>query len=110
MDFKFNHVLLGNIPPRIGGVKCYDKTATARNEIILDLDVTWAGDCDIQVGIKKMSASVLDLYIHGHLRVVLKPLIHHMPLFGGIQVRYFNSKLDQLFTDISVIIILPGEF
>ena len=84
-DFKFNHVLLGNIPPRIGGIKCYD-TSTSRNEIIMDLDVTWAGDCDIQVSIKGMKASILDLYIHGHLRVVLKPLIHNLPLVGGVEV------------------------
>ena len=36
-DFKFDHVLLGNIPPKIGGIKCYGKT-TSRNEIILDLE------------------------------------------------------------------------
>ena len=84
-DFKFNHVLLGNIPPRIGGIKCYDKM-TARNEIIMDLEVTWAGDSEIQVSIKGIKASILDLYIHGHLRVVLKPLIHNLPLVGGIQV------------------------
>ena len=40
-DFKFDHVLLGSIPPRIGGVKCYDKNYTSRNEIILDLEVGW---------------------------------------------------------------------
>ena len=36
-DFKFNHVLLGTIPPRIGGIKCY--TFTSRDEVILDLEV-----------------------------------------------------------------------
>ena len=84
-DFKINHVLLGNIPPRIGGIKCFDKM-TARNEIILDLEATWAGDCEMQVSIKGIKASILDLYVHGHLRVVLKPLIHNLPLIGGIQV------------------------
>ena len=93
-DFKFDHVLLGNIPPRIGGIKCYDKL-TARNEIIMDLEVTWAGDCEIQVSIKGIKASILDLYIHGHLRVVLKPLIHNLPLVGGIQVKTKTKKLSQ---------------
>ena len=91
-DFKFDHVLLGNIPPRIGGIKCYDKL-TARNEIIMDLEVTWAGDCEIQVSIKGIKASILDLYIHGHLRVVLKPLIHNLPLVGGIQVKILQISL-----------------
>ena len=93
-DFKFDHVLLGNIPPRIGGIKCYDKL-TARNEIIMDLEVTWAGDCEIQVSIKGIKASILDLYIHGHLRVVLKPLIHNLPLVGGIQVKTKTKKFSQ---------------
>ena len=39
-DFKFDHVLLGNIPPRIGGIKCYEKSYTSRDEIILDLEVS----------------------------------------------------------------------
>ena len=39
-DFKFAHVQLGNIPPRIGGIKCYGKNYTSRNEIILDLEVS----------------------------------------------------------------------
>ena len=38
-DFKLDHVLLGNIPPRIGGIKCYGKTCTGRDEVILDLEV-----------------------------------------------------------------------
>ena len=39
-DFKFDHVLLGNIPPKIGGIKCYGKT-TSRNEIILDMEASY---------------------------------------------------------------------
>ena len=85
-------MLLGNIPPRIGGIKCYDKNTTSRNEIIMDLEVTWAGDSDIQVSIKGIKASILDLYIHGNLRVVLKPLIHNLPLVGGIEVSIVKNS------------------
>jgi len=107
-DFKFNHVLLGNIPPRIGGIKCYDRS-TARNEIIMDLEVTWAGDCDIQVSIKGMKASILDLYIHGQLRVVLKPLIHNLPLVGGIQVYFLNNpNVDFAVGGLANVTDLPG--
>jgi len=107
-DFKFNHVLLGNIPPRIGGIKCYDKM-TARNEIIMDLEVTWAGDSEIQVSIKGIKASILDLYIHGHLRVVLKPLIHNLPLVGGIQVYFLNNpNVDFAVGGLANVTDLPG--
>lgn len=39
-DFKLDHVLLGNIPPKIGGIKCYGKT-TSHNEIILDMEASF---------------------------------------------------------------------
>ena len=48
--------------------------------------VTWASDSDITVRMKKMKASVRDLYIHGQLRVQLKPLIQTLPFVGGLQV------------------------
>lgn len=107
-DFRINHVLLGNIPPRIGGIKCYDKM-TARNEIIMDMEVTWAGDCEVQVSIKGIKASILDLYVHGHLRVVLKPLIHNLPLVGGIQVYFLNSpNVDFAVGGLANVTDLPG--
>ena len=34
--FKFEKVVLGQIPPRVTGIKVYDKNV-GRNEIILDL-------------------------------------------------------------------------
>ena len=41
----------------------------------------------MSVEVKGLKASVLDLYINGHIRVVLKPIIHTLPLLGGVQVR-----------------------
>ena len=69
----------------------------------MDLEVTWAGDCDIQVSIKGMKASILDLYIHGQLRVVLKPLIHNLPLVGGIQVPTMNETNSLMQHTISIL-------
>ena len=53
--------------------------------------MTWASDSDITVQIKRMKASVLDLYIHGNLRVVLKPVLPNLPFIGGMQVRKTNK-------------------
>jgi len=89
-QFQLNHVRLGQIPPRLGGVKCYEGQ-TGRDEIILDLDVIWAGESEIEVSIGGMLASVKDLYFHGSLRVVLKPLLQKLPLVGGVEV-YFLQK------------------
>ena len=100
---------LGSIPPRIGGVKCHDKNFTSRNEIILDLEVTWASDCDISVHIKGMKASVLDLFVHGNLRLVLKPLIHTVPLVGGVQLYFLNNpSIDFAVAGLANVTDLPG--
>ena len=38
-----------------------------------------------------MQASVKDLYFHGSLRVVLKPLLQKLPLVGGVEVVFFRN-------------------
>ena len=79
--------------------------------------MTWAGESDIQVGgpisflktkhfhkkvtLRGMQASVVDLYLHGNLRIVFKPLLQRLPLVGGMQVipnlDFLNRMLDSLF-------------
>ena len=79
--------------------------------------MTWAGESDIQVGkpipflktkhfhkkvtLRGMQASVVDLYLHGNLRIVFKPLLQRLPLVGGMQVipnlDVLNQILDSLF-------------
>ena len=79
--------------------------------------MTWAGESDIQVGgpisflktkhfhkkvtLSGMQASVVDLYLHGNLRIVFKPLLQRLPLVGGMQVGpnldVLNQILDSLF-------------
>ena len=79
--------------------------------------MTWAGESDIQVGgpisflktkhfhkkvtLRGMQASVVDLYVHGNMRIVFKPLLQRLPLVGGMQVGpnldVLNQILDSLF-------------
>ena len=48
-----------------------------------------------------MQASVVDLYLHGNLRIVFKPLLQRLPLVGGMQVipnlDVLDQSLDSLF-------------
>ena len=62
----------------------------------VNFKVTWASDCDISVEVKGLKASVLDLFINGHIRVVLKPIIPSLPLVGGVQVRVDFHKVKLL--------------
>ena len=50
---KPDKISLGTIPFRVGGVKVYDKN-TARNEIVMDVEVFYAGDCDIRFSLKRL--------------------------------------------------------
>ncbi|XP_065356125.1 extended synaptotagmin-2 isoform X1 [Calliphora vicina] len=88
--FRFDRIILGTIPPRIGGVKVYDKNV-GRNEIIMDLDLFYASDCDINFYLGGMKGGIKDFQIHGWVRVVMKPLIRSMPLVGGLQIFFLNN-------------------
>lgn len=39
----------------------YDSRRTDRDEIIMDLDVIYAGDCDIRFSVAKIRAGIKDL-------------------------------------------------
>lgn len=108
--FKFEKVVLGRIPPRITGIKVYEKNV-ARDEIIMDLDLVFASDCDIKFSVKKISAKISDFSLRGLLRVVFKPLITEVPLIGGIQV-YFLTPPDIDFDlgGVANALDAPGKF
>ncbi|KAF5307728.1 hypothetical protein FQR65_LT06599 [Abscondita terminalis] len=89
--FKFEKMILGSIPPRVGGVKVYE-TNIARHEIVLDLDLFYAGDCDLSFTIGAgVKGGIKDFQLQGTLRVVLRPLLSRMPLIGGIQLFFLNN-------------------
>ncbi|KAK9512888.1 hypothetical protein O3M35_001203 [Rhynocoris fuscipes] len=84
------HVRVGTISPRIEGVKVYDKNV-ARNELIIDLNISYVGDCHIAFTFGGFSGGLKDFTVQGTLRVVLKPLIDTVPFVGGLQL-YFLKK------------------
>lgn len=88
--FRFDRIILGTIPPRIGGVKVYTHNI-GRNEIIMDLDLFYASDCDINFYLGSVKGGIKDFQIHGWVRVVMKPLIRSMPLVGGLQIFFLNN-------------------
>lgn len=88
--FQFDKLRLGTIPPRIGGIKVYDKYIS-RREIMMDIDLCYAGDCDISFRLKGVSGGVKDFQIQGMMRVIMKPLIPTIPLIGGLQIFFLNN-------------------
>lgn len=106
--FKFDRIQLGTISPRVGGVKVYDKN-TSRNEIILDVDLFYASDCDINFQLAGMKAGIKDFQIHGMVRVIMKPLIRKMPLVGGLQIFFLNNPdIDFNLVGVADLLDMPG--
>uniref|UniRef100_A0A1B6M122 Extended synaptotagmin-like protein 2a n=1 Tax=Graphocephala atropunctata TaxID=36148 RepID=A0A1B6M122_9HEMI len=106
--FKFQKMRLGTIPPRFGGIKVYDKN-TSRNEIIMDVDVFYAGDCDISFVLSGFSGGIKDFQIHGLLRIVMKPLITTVPLIGGLQIFFLNNPaIDFNLVGVADLLDMPG--
>ncbi|KAJ8920620.1 hypothetical protein NQ315_004759 [Exocentrus adspersus] len=106
--FKFERIILGTVPFRIGGVKVYDKNVD-RNEIVMDLDIFYAGDCDITFYLSGMKGGIRDFQLHGMLRVVMKPLITTIPLVGGLQVFFLNNpEIDFDLLGIADVLDMPG--
>ncbi|WAR06103.1 ESYT2-like protein [Mya arenaria] len=107
-SFKFVNIDLGDIPPRIGGVKVYTEKVK-RDEIYMDLDIIYSSDCEIEVKIKGISAGIKDLQLHGTVRVIMKPLISQSPFFGGLSVFFLNNpSIDFNLTNLANALDLPG--
>ncbi|KAF2883924.1 hypothetical protein ILUMI_22241 [Ignelater luminosus] len=106
--FKFEKIILGSIPPRIGGVKVYE-TNVSRNEIVLDLDLFYAGDCNLSFSLSGFKGGIKDLQLEGMCRVVLKPLLTTVPLIGGIQLFFLNNpSIDFNLVGVIDILDMPG--
>ena len=108
--FKFDRerVFLGQVPPRITGIKVYD-TNTSRKEIIMDLDIVFASDLEIVFKIKGIPARVSDFGLRGMARVVLKPLISQIPLVGGVQVYFLKApEIDYTLGGVAGTLEIPG--
>ncbi|XP_019630171.1 PREDICTED: extended synaptotagmin-2-like [Branchiostoma belcheri] len=107
-SFQFSNIMLGDMPPRVGGIQVYTEHVH-RNEIILDMEIMYAGDCDIQIRMKRFLAGIQDLQIHGTLRVVMKPLVKFSPLIGGITVFFLNRpEIDFNLTNLADVFDFPG--
>lgn len=107
-SFKFERIDLGDVPPRIGGVKVY-KENVSRSEVIMDMELFYCGDCKFSIKVKGFKAGIRDLQIHGHVRVVMRPLTKQMPLVGGVTVFFLRPPaIDFNLTNLGQVLEVPG--
>ncbi|KOC62039.1 Extended synaptotagmin-2 [Habropoda laboriosa] len=106
--FQFERLVLGRIPLKIYGIKAYDKN-TSRNEVIIDADIIYAGDCDITFSVGNIKGGIKDFQIRGMMRIVMKPLLSTMPIVGGVQAFFLNlPAINFNLVGVADVLDLPG--
>lgn len=104
----FDTIRIGDLPPRIGGIKVHTDNLK-RSEIMLDVDIIYAGDSKITLSTKGLKLGVEDLEIRGTLRVLIYPLIPDLPIVGGLTMYFINRPIIQFdLTNVLNVLETPG--
>ncbi|XP_059827871.1 extended synaptotagmin-2-A isoform X2 [Hypanus sabinus] len=108
--FTFTKIDMGSKPLRIDGIKPYIENVDNR-QIILDLQISYVGNCDIDIEIKRYfcRAGVKGIQMNGTLRVILEPLIGDMPLVGALTLFFLRRPLLAInWTGLTNLLDIPG--
>eukprot|EP00066_Takifugu_rubripes_P009399 XP_003976312.2 PREDICTED: extended synaptotagmin-2-A-like isoform X1 [Takifugu rubripes] len=109
-SFCFTKIDMGQKPLRVNGVKVYTENVDKR-QIIMDLQISFVGNTEIDVDIKKYycRAGIKSIQLHGTLRVVMEPLLGDMPLVGALSVFFLKKPLlDINWTGLTNVLDIPG--
>uniref|UniRef100_A0A667YLE5 Extended synaptotagmin 2 n=1 Tax=Myripristis murdjan TaxID=586833 RepID=A0A667YLE5_9TELE len=92
--FCFSKIDMGDKPLRVNGVKVYTENVDKR-QIIMDLQISFVGNTEIDVDIKRYycKAGIKSIQLHGVLRVVMEPLLGDMPLIGALSLFFLKKPL-----------------
>nr|XP_036864830.1 extended synaptotagmin-1 isoform X3 [Manis javanica] len=107
--FTFTRVELGEKPLRILGVKVHP--GQRKEQILLDLSISYVGDVQIDVEVKKYfcKAGVKGMQLHGILRVILEPLVGDLPIVGAVSMFFIRRPiLDINWTGMTNLLDIPG--
>ncbi|XP_061470728.1 extended synaptotagmin-1 isoform X1 [Rhineura floridana] len=107
--FTFTKVDMGEKPLKVIGVKVH--TGVNKKQILLDLNLSYVGDVQIDVEVKKFfcKAGVKGMQLHGMLRVILEPLIGDVPIVGALTMFFIRRPtLDINWTGMTNLLDIPG--
>uniref|UniRef100_A0A8C4IJW6 Extended synaptotagmin-2 n=1 Tax=Dicentrarchus labrax TaxID=13489 RepID=A0A8C4IJW6_DICLA len=108
--FCFTKIDMGDKPLRVNGVKVYTENVDKR-QVIMDLQISFVGNTEIDVDIKKYycRAGIKSIQLHGTMRVVMEPLLGDMPLIGALSVFFLKKPLlDINWTGLTNMLDIPG--
>ncbi|XP_062284960.1 extended synaptotagmin-2-A-like isoform X1 [Scomber scombrus] len=109
-SFCFTKIDMGDKPLRVNGVKVYTENVDKR-QVIMDLQISFVGNTEIDVDIKKYycRAGIKSIQLHGVMRVVMEPLLGDMPLIGALSVFFLKKpSLDINWTGLTNMLDIPG--
>jgi Ca2+-dependent lipid-binding protein len=105
---KFKQLDLGDLPPRVGSVKVYTENVS-NQEVMLDVEVLYAGDAHIKLECQGMLAGLKEIQFQGDVRVILKPLCDRIPFFASITCFLLKSPhIDFNLTEVANTFDMPG--
>jgi hypothetical protein len=92
---EFTKIDLGEVPPVITGIKCYN---TNEPEIIWDIDIRMAGESDVQlsvgIGPVHLLVRLQNLTLFGTFRQMFSPLVDTLPCFAAMpMVRHYDINI-----------------
>lgn len=93
-SMKFSKIDLGKNPIKFDNIDVHKHEW--KNEMKLDIDINWNGDCDIQLQSKIGSFGVKSIKLAGRISLALDPLVKKMPLVSAIQFGFVNPPLLRL--------------
>ncbi|XP_069367645.1 extended synaptotagmin-2-A-like isoform X3 [Paralichthys olivaceus] len=109
-SFCFTKIDMGDKPLRVNGVKVYTENVDKR-QVIMDLQISFVGNTEIDVDIKKFycRAGIKSIQLHGVVRVVMEPLLGDMPLIGALSVFFLKKPLlDINWSGLTNMLDIPG--
>ncbi|EPE26535.1 C2 (Calcium/lipid-binding, CaLB) [Glarea lozoyensis ATCC 20868] len=93
-SLHFTKLDLGHVPLELSNLLV---TKTETDGIKLDLNVDWAGKCDIALDASMIpTVGVRGVALHGRLSVLLGPLTDIIPLIGAAQIAFVNPPVLKL--------------
>ncbi|XP_053907435.1 extended synaptotagmin-1 isoform X2 [Cuculus canorus] len=107
--FSFTKVDLGEKPLRVLGVRAHP--GAHKKQILLDLNISYVGDVQIDVEVKKFfcKAGVKGMQLHGMLRIILEPLLGDVPIVGALTMFFIRRPtLDINWTGMTNLLDIPG--
>lgn len=93
-SLKFTKIDLGKKPIMFDNIDVHKHES--KNEMKLDIDIVWDGECDIELECKFGSVGVKSIKLGGRVSVMMDPLVYKLPLVSAIQFGFINPPLLRL--------------